>query len=195
MLVEKFAGACCCTQNYARSAQGRLEIHDLRIYLILPEYRFAKTLVCVHAVHAVASFFFQPFRCLERSGVNSMSKPQLAVLAQSLLMYLKQASVGGSPLWFREPVLGTTPEDTLRATMPMLPPPEAWVLDFEILREHLPEVAESVIVDWIGSGAHTKKPGRTLYRALQRAMDLGAISGLRGVPCEGDDTTFWLGLM
>lgn len=66
------------------------------------------------------------------------------------------------------------------------------------LKDKLPELHKAVIIAWL-SGTEPSVDGyayssRNLYRGMQRALDLGGLEGLSGVPCPAGGGDLWLRL-
>ncbi len=122
-------------------------------------------------------------------------------VAQLCAKVVTESGLSGNRLLFRQPQMETTPESTpestLQEVLPDLPPPgDHWSKDPAILRPHLPEMQEAVILAWLCLGQSRKNwesppaqdgteqpprwepPARTLARGMERVMDLGALQGL-----------------
>lgn len=129
-------------------------------------------------------FSTQNIRCLERSGISGDGKRELVDMAGNV-MRMVQAVDPSSPryhLLFRPPREDATFAEKLKFVMPEMPQREFFITDTDQLIETLPEVAESVIAEWLTGGRSVDtRSTRVLYRGMQRAMDLGAAGGLSGV--------------
>lgn len=84
-------------------------------------------------------------------------------------------------LLVRPPPENATFEEKLGLVMPGMPDLAQFTTEIDELLEILPEVAESVIADWLTGGRDVdNRSTRVMYRSMQRAMDLGAAGGLSG---------------
>ena len=143
-------------------------------------------------------FAAQPFRCLESSGVGAFNKHKFVEMARAVVDVVSKASLVNTDLAMRPPVKScTTTVETLRRRLPELPAAECWIHDWEILRSDLPQMSEATIMAWFQRRSSLQvdidEASRVLYRGLQRMMDLGALKGLRGVPCKRGNI-LWLRL-
>ena len=114
------------------------------------------------------------------SGVSKFCKAELATLAKTCVEVVRQAGLEGSELAFRHPVMAAPAPHQADTS----PPPETVWQGWEALRDNLPELSDNIIIEWLRNRGSLKgSTGRVLYRGLQRVLDLGALSGLVGVPC------------
>eukprot|EP00904_Undaria_pinnatifida_P003200 jgi/Undpi1/12881/HiC_scaffold_7.g02547.m1 len=139
-----------------------------------------------------------PFRCLESSGVGAFNKHELVEMARAVVDVVSKASLVNTDPAMRPPVKSrTTTGETLRRRLPDLLAAECWIHDWEILRSDLPQMSETTIMAWFqrcsSLQVDIEEASRVLYRGLQRMMDLGALKGLRGVPCKRGNI-LWLRL-
>ena len=119
----------------------------------------------------------------------SLSKDRLVDLARACMEVVRDCGLVGSPIAFRAPVSS----NPAAAQLPDQSPPETDWLEWETLREYLPELNDHIIISWLSSkGSLRGATGRVLYRGLQRVLDLGALSGLKGKPCGFNGGILWL---
>ena len=105
-----------------------------------------------------------------------MSRNQLVEVAQQVVQVVQEAGLLGSPNAFRMPQ-GSSQHGAFSQ------PPDGW-LEWEQLREGLPEIGDAIIIAWLTQkGSLAGDTGRVLYKGLQRVMDLGTLGALRGIPC------------
>ena len=115
--------------------------------------------------------------------MSKFCKAELATLAKTCVEVVRQAGLEGSELAFRHPVMAA-PAPHQAGT---LPPPETVWQGWEALRDNLPEASDNIIIKWLRNRGSLKgSTGRVIYRGLQLSivLDLGALSGLVGVPCS-----------
>lgn len=149
----------------------------------------------------IVSFFFiwQELRCTERAGIGGFTREELVQLTHWCSKVLQESGLAGNRLLFRQPQIPTTHVDILHQVFPDLPPPgEHWSTDYDTLIPYLPEMQEAVILAWLcldgerknwsnpptedgtGQPQRWEAPARVLARGMERAMDLGSLTGLKG---------------
>ncbi|CAM9923246.1 unnamed protein product [Ectocarpus fasciculatus] len=132
-------------------------------------------------------------RGLERAGVSGENKATLVNLAQRVVEVMGGLSVTDDNLLFRSPVEVATHAETLDREMPDLPDEAEWLKDHMELREVLPELSETVVIDHLSTkDTSVNRRSRNLYRGMQRVMDLGCLDGLEGVPPPPFGGTSWI---
>lgn len=106
---------------------------------------------------------------------------------------IKLSGVIGKNMAFRHPIPDQRPfEEKERALMPDLPDDRSWIRDWVALRRFIPEISKSVILSFLQEINPLAGEGtRVWYRAEQRALDMGNLSRLWGVPPK--DGIMWLG--
>lgn len=140
----------------------------------------------------------QRFRCLERTRVSSANKAQLVVMAENVMRVVGSLVCCDERRHLRAGVDETSRLQRRRAYMPDLPAERFWITDHLQLKDKLPEIHETVIISWLSGMEPTSDGGtytsRNLYRGMQRALDLGGLEGLSGVPCPAEGGHLWLRL-
>lgn len=131
---------------------------------------------------------------MERAGVSTARKEELVKLAECCLHMFHSFPTGTADHLLRLPANNITPAERTRASMPTLPNAD----EFEsgppdVLREKMPEVHLSLILDWLVHACrHGDPPNGVFYRGVQRTMDSGGLAGLS--IAAGLDSTVWFKL-
>lgn len=115
----------------------------------------------------------QPLRCFEQAGTRTFNKPELLAMAKGCVRVVQRSGLVGSSLVFRRPQQADP--DSGLTTQPSV----GW-LNWEALRDHLPEFAgDAIIIAWLRkTGSLVGETGRVLYRGMERVLDLGALGWL-----------------
>ena len=126
----------------------------------------------------------QQFRFMERAGVSDFTKSKLVIMAEAAREMCKSKSLQANPFLVRKPVQDGTATISEKRTPPN---PEQWDRDWTKLKANFPITQMGVIAEWVWE----KCPGeeiakRILERGFQRALDLGALKGLRTVIDRSD---------
>lgn len=106
---------------------------------------------------------------------------------------IKAARVLDTNLAFRHPLPDTSSfEEKEKIIMPDLPGLHRRIRDWQVMRRYIPQIEKSFILLFIQRVNPLAGEGsRVWYRALQRMMDMGSLSGLWGVPAK--DGIMWIG--
>lgn len=106
-----------------------------------------------------------------------MTRDTLLDMAKGCVKVVERSGLVGSSMVFRRP---QESDPKLQLSQPA----DGW-LDWKSLREHLPEFSgDCIIIAWLRkTGSIVGETGRTLYRGMERVLDLGALDWMSGIPC------------